>query len=169
LVASGFDAFIAPYDLNRTLVREFDLALATARICLGGVLEDFPDLKFVIAHFGGGISSVKERLDRYVAYMKEKFWTGKPLIREPYAECFNQYFSKLYFNMAGREIGMETVRCALTNIRPERLVFATDYPPNFIDDPIGTRTYIEEIRQLNLDKESIEAMLNTNAIRLFRI
>ena len=61
LVASGFDACIAPYDLNRSLVREFDLTLATVRICLGGVLEDFPDLKFIIAHFGGGISSVKER------------------------------------------------------------------------------------------------------------
>lgn len=53
LLASGFDAWIAPYDLNRTPVREFDLALATARICLGGVLEDFPNLKFIIAHLGG--------------------------------------------------------------------------------------------------------------------
>jgi len=169
LLASGFDACNAPYDLNRTLVREFDLALATARICLGGVLEDFPDLKFIIAHFGGGISSIKERLDRYVAYMKEKFWTGKPLISEPYAECFNKHFGKLYFNMAGREIGMDTVKCALTNISPGRLVFGTDYPPNFINDPIGTRTYIEKIRQLDIDKESIEAMLSANIIKLISI
>lgn len=166
LATSGFDACHAPYDLNRTLVREFDLALAATRICLGGVLEEFPDLKFIIAHFGGGISSIKERLVRYVAYMKEKFWTDKPLISEPYAERFNEHFSKLYFNMAGREIGMETIKCALTNISPRRLVFGTDYPPNFIDDPDGMHTYIEKIRQLDIESESIEAMLGTNGIEL---
>ncbi len=166
LATPGFDACHAPYDLNRALVREFDLVLATTRICLGGVLEEFPDLKFIIAHFGGGISSIKERLDRYVAYMKEDFWTGKPLISEPYAERFNEHFGKLYFNMAGREIGIETIKCALTNISPRRLVFGTDYPPNFIDDPDGMRTYIEKIRQLDIDNESIEAMLGGNGIEL---
>jgi len=166
LAAEGFDACKAPYDLNRTLVREFELILATTRVCLGGVLEDFPNLKFIMAHFGGGISSIKERLDRYVGYWGAKFWTEKPLIREPYAERFNEHFNKIYFNMAGREIGMETIKCALTNISPRRLLFATDYPPNFVDDPIGMKRYIEEIRKLNIAKESIEAMLGTNGIEL---
>jgi predicted TIM-barrel fold metal-dependent hydrolase len=166
LAAGGFDACKAPYDLNRTVVREFDLALATARICLGGVLEEFPDLTFIMAHFGGGISSIKERLDRYIGYWGAKFWSGKPLISEPYAERFNEHFNKVYFNMAGREIGMETVKCALTNISPRRLLFGTDYPPNFVNDPIGMKTYIEKIRQLDLDKESIEAMLGTNGMTL---
>jgi len=166
MVADGFDACNAPYDLNRTIVREFDLALATTRVCVGGVLEDFPDLKFIIAHFGGGISSIKERLDRYIGYWGAKFWQGEPLISAPYLERFNEHFNKLYFNMAGREIGTETVRCALTNISPRRLVFGTDYPFNFVDDPEGMKTYIEKIRQLDLDKESIEAMLGDNGIEL---
>lgn len=162
LAAEGFDACKAPYDLNRTLVREFDLALATTRICVGGVLEEFPDLKFIIAHFGGGISSIKERLDRYLIYWGAKFWSEKPLISEPYAERFDEHFKKLYFNMAGREIGIETLKCALTNISPQRLLFGTDYPPNFVDDPIGMKTYIKEIRQLDMDNELIEAMLGNN-------
>lgn len=162
----GFEACRASYDLSRTIVREFDLTVATLRLCLGGVLEDFPDLKFIVAHFGGGISSTKERLDRYVAYMKDDFWVGKPLISEPYAERFNEYFGKIYFNMAGREIGIETIKCALTNISPKRLVFGTDYPPNFIDDPEGMRAYITKIRELDLDAESIEAMLSTNSLGL---
>jgi len=61
---------------------------------------------------------------------------------------------------------METVKCALTNISPRRLLFGTDYPPNFVDDPIGMKTYIQKIRQLDLDKELIEAMLAKNAIGL---
>ena len=166
LIAPGFDACKAPYDLNRTIVREFDLALATVRLCVGGVLEEFPDLKFIVSHFGGGISSIKERFDRYIGYWGARFWTEKPLISEPYLERFNEHFNKIYFNMAGREIGMQTLKCALTNISPKQLLFGTDYPPNFVNDPIGMRTYIEKIRQLDLDEESIEAMLSTNAIEL---
>ena len=162
----GFDACKAPYDLNRSLAREFELMLDTTKICLGGVLEDFPDLKFIIAHFGGGISSIKERLERYVGYWGAKFWNDKPLIREPFAERFNEHFSKIYFDMAGREIGMDTIKCALTNISPRRLVFATDYPVNFVNDPIGMKTYIEKIKTFDLGKETIDAMLGKNSIEL---
>ena len=166
LAAPGFDACNAPYDLNRTVVREFDVALATARLCLGGVLEEFPDLKFIMAHFGGGISSIKERLDRYIDYWGAKFWNDKPLIREPYLERFNEHFGRLYFNMAGREIGLQSVQCALTNISPRRLLFGTDYPPNFVDDPLGMRQYIETIRKLDLDQGSIERILGGNGVEL---
>lgn len=165
-VAEGFDACIAPYELNRTIVREFDLAQATLRICLGGVLEEFPDLKFIVAHYGGGISSIKDRIDRYLRYWGEKFWHAEPLIAAPYADRFNEHFNKIYFNLAGREIGINSLKCALTNISPERLLFATDYPLNFTDDPIGMKTYIEKIRQLDLNKESIEAILGVNGSKL---
>lgn len=162
----GFDACTAPYDLFRTMGREFDLALATIRMCAGGVLEEFPDLKVIMAHFGGGFSSIKERMDRYINFLGAKFWTGKPLISEPYLENYNKYFSRLYFNMAGREIGIQTIKCALTNISPKRLLFGTDYPPNFIDDGKGMRTYVETIRQLDLDRKTIDAMLGANAMDL---
>ena len=163
---SGFDACKAPYDVFRTLGREFDLALATLRLCAGGVLEEFPELTFIIAHFGGGFSSVKERMDRYIRFLGADFWFGKPLISPPYLENYDKYFDRLYFNMAGREIGMETIRCALNNISPKKLLFGTDYPPNFIDDGMGMRTYIRRIRELDLDKESIDGMLGNNAIDL---
>jgi aminocarboxymuconate-semialdehyde decarboxylase len=164
--AEGFDACKAPYELNRTIVREFDLAQSTARLCLGGVLEDFPNLNVIVAHFGGGISSVKERLDRYLRYWGEKFWQGKPLISAPYLDRFNEHFNKLFFNLAGREIGINSIECALTNIRPERLLFATDYPFNFTDNPEEMKTYIDEIKKLDMDKEQIENILGENGKKL---
>jgi predicted TIM-barrel fold metal-dependent hydrolase len=165
----GFEALKAPYDFFRTIGREFDLVTATFRLCAGGVLEEFPDLKFVIAHFGGGCSSTKERLDRYIIFMGADFWVGKPLISPPHLENFNKYFNQIYFNMAGREIGMQTVKCALTNISPQRLMYGTDYPPNFINDGKGMGSYIKEIRQLDLDQKSIDSILSTNAIELFKL
>ncbi len=165
----GFDALKGPYDLSRTMGREFDLALATFRLCAGGVLEEFPDLKFVIAHFGGGYSSIKERMDRYIRVNGARFWQGKPLISEPYFENYQKYFDMLYFNMAGRELGTNTINCALTNIRPEKLLFGTDYPLNFTDDPEGIKTYIDKIRQLDLDKKTINGMLGDTAMKLFNL
>jgi predicted TIM-barrel fold metal-dependent hydrolase len=61
-------------------------------------------------------------------------------------------------------------------IKPERMVFATDYPQNFnasnpeqgksID---GVSEYIEEIRGLALDALTKESMLGGTAARLLKI
>jgi len=166
--AQGFEGAKASWESNIALIREFDLATATARLVLSGVLEEFPDLKFVMAHFGGGISAIWERVERYVNFWGAKFW-GWDSEDLPISTPINSYFSKIYFDMAGFEGGMNAVRCALTTISPKRLVFGTDYPPNFVDDAEGIRNYINNIRKLNLDKESIEDMLGNNAARLLRL
>ena len=71
--------------------------------------------------------------------------------------------------MAGRELGMAAVKCALTNISPKRLMFATDWPLNYEVNPQGVRQYVEEIRKLDLPQDEIEGMLGGNAARLLGI
>ncbi len=161
----GFDALRAPYALYYVIAREFDMCAAVLRVCLGGILEDFPDLVFIMNHFGGGISAVKERVDIYTDYLGEKFYQGVPLINKPWTE----YFNKLYFNMAGREAGIDAARCALTNISPRRLVFGTDWPWNYEGNPQGVRGYVEKIRKLDLSEDDIDAMLGGAAARLLRL
>lgn len=166
---SGFDALHAPYALYYVMAREFDMCAATLRICLGGVLEDFHDLVFIMNHFGGGVSSMIERLDAYMSYADQPGWSdfysGKPLITKPWRD----YFDKLYFSMAGREVGMAAVKSALTNISPKKLLFATDWPFNYDYDPGGVRRYAEEIRKLNLPQDDMDAMLGGNAAKLLGI
>ena len=167
--APGFDALRAPYGLYYVVMREFEMVNTVLRVCLGGVLEDFPDLKFIMNHFGGGVSSIIERLDAYTSYARQPGWPGfyegKPLITKPW----RTYFDKLYFNMAGREVGLESLRCALTNISPQRLLFGTDWPFNFDYEPGEVKRYVKGIRALDLPAADIEAMLGGNAARLFRI
>ncbi len=164
----GFDALHAPYPLHYIMAREFDICATTLRICLGGVLEDFPDLIFIINHFGGGVSAVLERVDAYMGYVGSgwpDFYAGKALIGKPW----RAYFNKLYFNMAGRERGMDTVRCALTNIRPEKMLFATDWPFNYDGNPGAVREYVADIKKLDLSEKDIEGMLGGNAASLLGI
>jgi predicted TIM-barrel fold metal-dependent hydrolase len=157
-VPSGFTILDAPYDLYRNLGRELDLIVATTRIILSGLLDHFPDLKLVISHKGGGISAIRERL----LYKFDPPGKYGSLNRKP----FDDYFNKMYFNLAGHYGGMDSVKCALTAIRPSQLLFGTDFPQDFMEDPMKIKTYIEDIRKLDLDKKSIDLMLGGNAQRL---
>ena len=51
---AGPDQYKA-YGLVPILGYEFDLMLAQAKLVYGGVLEEFPTLKFIFSHLGGGI------------------------------------------------------------------------------------------------------------------
>ena len=135
------------------MTREVDIALNTVRLVLGGTLTAFPDLTFVIAHLGGGIASIYDRIVRYIRVKGARYWTdygGTPPFDEPYHENFARGFDRLYFDLAGFEGGMAALRSALTVIRPERLLFGTDYPYNFDLDGAAVRKYIENVSRSGL-------------------
>lgn len=157
-------ALIMDYDLARILGREIDLALATTRIIAGGILERFPNLKFVIGHFGGGISAVKDRL------IAKGYRFGT--LKRP----FEEYFNMLYFDMAGFEGGLTALGCGLLGVKPERLVFATDYPQDFTGAGTNTgkgmaaiRDYIAAVKSLELKEKIKEEILGGTAARLLKL
>lgn len=86
---------------------------------------------------------------------------------------FGEYYDKVYFDMAGFEGGIAALNCALQGIRPERMVFASDYPQDFTGVNTDTgkgmkelRNYIETIRNLPLDDKSIKKILGDTAAEL---
>lgn len=154
--------WIKEYDLSRIVGRELDLVLAVSRFIAAGVFDRFPDLKMVIAHFGGGIAAIKER----IAAKAYRFGT-------PLKHSFEEYFDRFYFDMSGFEGGPNALRCALTGIKPERMVFATDYPQDFTGATTDTakgardiRKYIDEIRGLPLPEKTKAGMLGETAAEL---
>lgn len=117
LAPKGYD-LLKDYQLSVILTREFDLGVAVTRLIAGGVLDRYSQLQFVFAHFGGGLAGYKERIARSSYRFK-------------LPKAFDQYFDRLYFDMAGFEGSPIALRCALEAIKPERMIFATDYPQNF--------------------------------------
>jgi predicted TIM-barrel fold metal-dependent hydrolase len=151
------------YQLPVILTREFDLGLAVTRLIAGGIIERYPDLMLVFAHFGGGLAGYKERIARSSYRFK--------LPRR-----FEEYFDRLYFDMAGFEGSPVALRCALEGIRPEQMIFATDYPQNFNNtDPRhgqsvqGIKSYIEEIERLPFAPAIKQGMLGGIAAKLLKI
>jgi len=162
LAPKGYE-LLKDYQLSVILTREFDLGVAVTRLIAGGVLQRYPELSFVISHFGGGLAGYKERIAR----SSYRFNLPEP---------FGAYFDRLYFDMAGFEGSPIALRCALEGIRPDRMVFATDYPQNFNnDDPKkgknvdGIREYITAIQKLPLDAEVKNGMLGGTAARLLNL
>jgi predicted TIM-barrel fold metal-dependent hydrolase len=162
LAPKGYD-LLKDYQLSVILTREFDLGVAVTRLIAGGVLERYPELAFVISHFGGGLAGYKERIARSAYRFK-------------LPRSFGDYFDRFYFDMAGFEGSPIALRCALEGIRPDRMVFATDYPQNFKnDDPRmgknvdGIHEYIADIQNLPLDAEIKSNMLSGTAARLLKL
>lgn len=163
LVPTGYE-HLKDYDLPRVLGREVDLTVATTRLIAGGILDRFPNLKIVMGHFGGGIAAVKDRL----VAKGYRFGT----LKRPFAE----YFDKLYFDMAGFEGGLTALSCGLLGIRPDRLVFASDYPQDFTGVNTDTgrgmkelRDYVQAVRNLPLEDAIKEAILGDTAARLLKL
>ena len=163
LAPVGYD-LLQDYDLPRVLGREVDLIVATTRLIAGGVLERFHSLKLVIAHFGGGIASLKDRL------LNKGYRFGT--LKKP----FGSYFDMLYFDLAGFEGCLPALHCALQGIRPERLVFATDYPQDFsgVNTDTGRglkeiRAYIQAVSALDLKPDQKEAILSGTAKQLLKL
>jgi aminocarboxymuconate-semialdehyde decarboxylase len=163
LAPVGYD-LLQDYDLPRVLGREVDLTVATTRLIAGGILDRFPKLKLVIAHFGGGIAAVKDRL----VAKGYRFGTLK--------RSFADYFDMLYFDLAGFEGGLPALHCALQGIRAERLVFASDYPQDFTGVNTDTgkgmqelRNYVDAIRRLPLEEETRDGILGGTALALLKL
>jgi predicted TIM-barrel fold metal-dependent hydrolase len=157
-------AWTRDYDLGRILGRELDLQVAATRLIVGGVLEEFPRLRFVVAHFGGGIAAVKDRLEA------KAFRFGT--LKRP----FGEYFARLAFDAGGFEGAAGPLTAALTGIAPRQIVFATDYPQDFTGvqtaterGPAAMAEYVELFRGLPYSEEDRAWMLGGYAASLLKL
>lgn len=152
-IPGGFDA-LAKYDLHRIVGREFDLVTAICRIIFGGVIDKFPDIKLVFAHFGGGISAFLERIEP-----RGNNWQVA-LPRD-----FIKYVKRLYFDAAGFTGGMNAFRLAYEVLGPSQLLFGSDYPQDFLEGE-EIKTYIDNIKKYLKGKDD-EGIMSKNAISVF--
>lgn len=163
------------YQMSGSVSREYDIIKAFVEV-LQGVLPDFPDLKFLFSHYGGGVPFLLGRIMSWYQpkgghVSKEK--RGLPnTIREFEEYGLKKYFNKLldqvYFNMAGTGGWMPAVRQALLAIGPERLCFGSDYPFEMSREA-DLKAYIRGIKQLDIPHKAKAKILGGNIRRLFGV
>lgn len=131
----------------------FDTTLAISRIVFSGLLERFPNLTFILAHLGGTIPYIAERMDRaFAAYPECRAHISTPPSQLLKTRC---YLDSVNFDP-------DALRLGVAFAGPGRLMLGSDYPHQVGDMPRAVRTVKEHIA----DETIRAAVLGGNATAL---
>jgi aminocarboxymuconate-semialdehyde decarboxylase len=151
------------FRLASSVGRPFDACLALARLIVKGIFEDFPELKLVASHLGGGICEVIGRMD-YAYELRDN-----PYILGPYGPPIHitrkpsDYLRMMYFDTVSYHA--PAVECAIKTVGADRLIFGTDSPMLVALKQRG----IDLVRGLDLSPADREKVMGGTAKALLKL
>ncbi|MCL2493231.1 MAG: amidohydrolase, partial [Clostridiales bacterium] len=167
------------FTINRTLGRGLDSAKAVLRL-MYDILPKYPDLKFILPHFGGATFALKGRMRNFFEPWPE---LGLPPRQKKYAnvactplelaelgydKAFDEWFDKLYFDGAGSGGWPVIAEMAFKAARPDRLCFGTDYPYE-THEGRDFNYYLDQLDGIGLTREQKDAFLGGNIAALLKL
>jgi aminocarboxymuconate-semialdehyde decarboxylase len=130
-----------------------DTTLAAASLVFSGVVERFPNIRWVLAHLGGAVPYLAERFDRgYEAF---------PQCRDNISKLPSEYLQEnFYYDTVNFDV--TALQFAIDFAGVDHLVAGSDYPHK-----IGSlEKMLTSINQLGLTPEEKAGILGENAARL---
>ena len=125
-----------------------ETAMAAAKLALGGVLEECPDVRIVWSHCGGGLCMVLDRIDRgYRRYEK--------CLRPP-----SEYLRRCWYDTV--TVSGPALDCARATFGADRLVYGTDEP----HVPDGSRAVLAALRGRPWPETELDKVVSYNASEL---
>jgi aminocarboxymuconate-semialdehyde decarboxylase len=133
-----------------------DTTLSITLLMFEGVLEKFPNIKFVLGHLGGTIPYIAERLDRgYEAY---------PEVRLNISEKPSFYFKRnCYYDTVAFE--PNALQFAINFAGGDHVLLGSDYPHQIGDMDKAVKV----VEALPIAEDVRQAVLGGNAQRLLKI
>ncbi len=96
----------------------FDTTLAVARMCFDGMFRDFPDIRWIVAHLGGAVPYLMERMDNG--------WRDFVECRAKIDELPSFYLKRLYYDTVNFNPHM--LMMVRNMIGAGHMVMGSDYP-----------------------------------------
>ena len=163
------------YNLDRCVFRPFETTQAIVRV-MCSVLPRFPELRFIMPHLGGSVSSLKGRMMAFFepeeadvpTELKGYLKTQSEQKQLGLAERYEKLFGSLYFDTAGTGAWRPALAAAFNVTAANRIMFGTDYPlecktaANIIES-------LEMIREAPCSAEEKTAILGKTAAALFSL
>src|SRR5215203_7200711 len=153
---------MADYRLASSIGRPADNCLSLARLIVRGTFEQFPTLKLVGSHLGGGICELIGRMDYAYNLQEEAYFLGSyqpMLIKHPPSHYLKMMYleSTCYWAPAAR--------CAFESVGADHFIFGTDAPPlkSLKKDGVAI------IKSLKLSPQQREKVMGGNAARLLKL
>src|SRR5882724_13147942 len=150
------------YRLASSIGRPADNCLSLARLIVRGIFEQFPTLKLVGSHLGGGICEVIGRMDYAYKLPDFAFFLG------PYEPMLIKHPPSHYLGMMYLEstcYWAPAARCAFETVGADHFIFGTDAPPL---KPLK-KAGVEIIKSLKLAPQDEAKVFSENAKRLLKI
>ena len=110
MIASYGQESLREFVLGPIVAFPFDTTLAVARMCYAGMFREFPNIRWIVAHAGGAVPWLLERLDNGYRDFAEN--------REHIDELPSVYLKRLYY---------DTVTFSPHNLTMLRDLFGTDH------------------------------------------
>ena len=143
------------YHLQNLIGNPTDTAVAAASLIFGGVLKEFPRLKFYLAHGGGSCPFLRGRW--------EHGWSVRPDARTNIDRPPSEYFKLLYFDALVHSV--PALNFLVETVGVGRVMMGTDYPFDMSDkDPVRN---IAALPHLSDDQK--EMIFGKNAAAFFKI
>jgi predicted TIM-barrel fold metal-dependent hydrolase len=149
LTAATVDA----YALIPTLGFMFDTTTAAVRLVLDGLFERHPDFRLVLAHAGSLLPQLAGRID----YEAERHANGRGALSVDPSEHLRLIYTDSVC------VWPPALCSTIALVGPERVMFGSDYP--FWDPARAFQT----LAAAGLDQQTLTAVRDTNARRLFRL
>jgi aminocarboxymuconate-semialdehyde decarboxylase len=129
-----------------------DTTLAAASLVFSGVVEKFPNIKWVLGHLGGAVPYLAERFDRgYEAFAECRKNISKPP---------SEYLKDFYYDTVNFDV--KALQFAIDFAGSDHLVAGSDYPHQ-----IGSiDKMLSSIGQLEISEQEKAAILGDNAAKL---
>lgn len=131
---------------------EMEICIAVVRLIMGGVMERFPNLKFIVSHLGGALPYLAERIQNcYEAY---------PECQENISRPAKDYLKRFYYDTVS--FFEPALMCAYSFLGARRLILGSDYP-HVIGD---IREAVTSIEHLDIPQTDKEMIYSANILRL---
>ena len=126
------------------------------RLILSGLFDDFPRLKMVLGHLGEGIPYYLQRIDTHFDYVSSQ-------LRNSPKRLPSEYFKEHFWVSTSGMNGTPAVRFCKDVLGVDRVMFAIDYPHEFMD------IEVERMDAETFSENEMNKIYHENAEKLFKL
>ena len=153
---------MADYRLASSIGRPADNCLSLARLIVRGIFEQFPTLKLVGSHLGGGICEVIGRMDYAYDLLDFSVFLGpyEPMLIK---HSPSHYLKMMYFDSAC--YAPPAAECCLKTVGEDHFLFGTDSPPMV---PLKQKGF-DMMSKIGMTPKQYDKVMGGNAARLLKL
>jgi predicted TIM-barrel fold metal-dependent hydrolase len=153
---------MADYRLASSVGRPADNCLSLARLIVRGIFEQFPTLKLVGSHLGGGICEVIGRMDYAYELLDFSVFLGsyEPMLIK---HAPSHYLKMMHFDSAC--YAAPAAECCLKTVGADHFMFGTDSPPMV---PLKLKG-LKMMSEIGMTAEQSAKVMGGNAARLLKL